>query len=94
MYQVEDTLHRVVKQGLEKWSRSVFRDMFSVPKPKAASPSDPGMGTVPKEQTAFDVPQSEPEPDLEEGSDDKCPINLAGISAVDFERFLWMIYPP
>ena len=31
MYQGEDTLHRVIKQGLEQYSRSVFRDMFALP---------------------------------------------------------------
>ena len=29
-----------------------------------------------------------------EGSSDECPLQFPGISSVDFERFLWILYPP
>ncbi|KAI0735308.1 hypothetical protein C8Q76DRAFT_610069 [Earliella scabrosa] len=29
-----------------------------------------------------------------EGQDDDCPLHFSGISAVEFERLLWVLYPP
>ena len=32
--------------------------------------------------------------EVEEGSSDRHPVYLSGISRVDFERLLWILYPP
>ena|ERR1700722_1860887 len=41
------------------------------------------------------MPKSSPDiPNVVEGSSDELPLQFLGISSVDFERLLWILYPP
>ncbi|KAI0071179.1 hypothetical protein K474DRAFT_1776334 [Panus rudis PR-1116 ss-1] len=42
----------------------------------------------------FDLPQPSDNELLIEGASDANPVTLSGVSATDFERLLWILYPP